>query len=63
MNQTGTPGVLTAFGLPTGKQAWTVKVPTLLQVPPVVTGADLLVQPTDASYGCAATGLVAAGRG
>ncbi len=46
------PGVLAAFRLTTGRLAWTASVPTFVQVPMVVAGADLLVQPTDASYGC-----------
>ncbi len=51
----GEPGVLAAFGLATGKHAWSLQVPTLLQVPPVMAGGSLLVQPTDASFGCPAT--------
>lgn len=45
-------GALVAFRLTTGRRAWTVKVPKLLQVPPVAVGPDLLLQPTDPSFGC-----------
>jgi hypothetical protein len=35
-------------------------VPTLVYVPPAVAGGDLLVQPTDPSLACPATGAVSA---
>jgi outer membrane protein assembly factor BamB len=56
----GTPGLLSAFRLSTGKAAWTVKVPTMIQVPPAVAGADLLVQPTDPVMACPAGGALSA---
>jgi outer membrane protein assembly factor BamB len=49
---------LSAFRLATGKAAWTVKVPTLVQVPLAVAGADLLVQPTDPVVACPAAAAV-----
>lgn len=51
----GSSGLLAAFRLATGEPAWTVKVPTMVQVTPTVAGADLLVQPTDPAIGCPAT--------
>jgi outer membrane protein assembly factor BamB len=56
----GTPGALSAFRLSDGAAAWSATVPTLVQVPPAVAGSDLLVQPTDPSLACAATGAVSA---
>ena len=56
----GSPGALSAFRLSDGAPAWTATVPTLVHVPPAVAGSDLLVQPTDPSYACAATGAVSA---
>lgn len=52
----GKPGRLAAFALSTGKRAWTTAIPTLLQVPLVAAGADLLAQPTDPGYACATAG-------
>jgi outer membrane protein assembly factor BamB len=52
----GTPGLLSAFQLSTGKATWTTKVPTLIQVPLAVAGTDLLVQPTDSVMACPAGG-------
>jgi outer membrane protein assembly factor BamB len=59
----GDAGVLAAFLLSTGKRAWTVTVPTLVQVPLVAAGGHLLAQPTDPAVGCAAVGTAAVGSG
>ncbi len=58
--QPGSPGLLSAFWLSTGKAAWTARVPTLIQVPPAVAGGGLLVQPTDPAVACPASGAVSA---
>jgi outer membrane protein assembly factor BamB len=52
---------LSAFRLATGKAAWTHLLPTLVQVPLAVAGADLLVQPTDPVVACPAAAVSAAG--
>jgi outer membrane protein assembly factor BamB len=48
------PSLVTAYRLATGKQAWTTKVPTFVEVPAAVAGANLLVQSGDISNGCPA---------
>lgn len=58
----GKPGRLAAFTLSTGKRAWTTAIPTLLQVPLVAAGADLLAQPTDPGYACATAGYASLRR-
>jgi outer membrane protein assembly factor BamB len=55
----GEPARLVAYLAATGAQAWTTVVPTLVQVPPVAAGANLLVQPTDPAVACAADGSAA----
>lgn len=56
----GSPGALSAFRLSDGAPTSTATVPTQVHVPLSVAGSDLLVQPTDPSYACAATGPVSA---
>ena len=56
----GTPGALSAFRLSDGAPTWTATVPALIHVPSAVAGSDLLIQPTDPSLACAATGAVSA---
>ena len=53
-------GALSAFRLSDGAPTSTATVPTPVHVPLSVAGSDLLVQPTDPSYACAATGPVSA---
>lgn len=48
------PALVTAYRLSTGKQAWTTKVPTFVQVPAAVGGANLLVQSGDITDACPA---------
>jgi outer membrane protein assembly factor BamB len=50
----GDPARLVAYRQSTGAVAWATRVRTLVQVPPAVAGADLLVQPTDPSVACPA---------
>jgi outer membrane protein assembly factor BamB len=52
----GDPARLVGYLAATGAVAWTTVVPTLVQVPPVAAGANLLVQPTDPAVACAADG-------
>jgi outer membrane protein assembly factor BamB len=48
------PAVVTAYRMSTGKQAWTTKVPTFVEVPAAVAGANLLVQSGDLTDACPA---------
>ena len=48
------PAQVTAYRLSTGKQAWTAKVPTFVEVPAAVAGANLLVQSGDITDACPA---------
>ena len=49
------PALVTAYPkLSTGKQAWTTKVPTFVEVPAAVAGASLLVQSGDLTNACPA---------
>ena len=48
------PAVVTAYRMSTGKQAWTTKVPTFVEVPAAVAGANLLVQSGDLNDSCPA---------
>ena len=48
------PALVTAYRLSTGKQAWTTKVPTFVEVPAAVAGANLLVQSGDVTDACPA---------
>jgi len=56
----GSPGALSAFRLSDGAPTWTATVPAQVHVPLSVAGGDLLVQPTDPSQACAATGAASA---
>jgi outer membrane protein assembly factor BamB len=56
--QAGDPSRLVARRQSTGAVVWTTRVPTMVQVPPAVAGASLLVQPTDPAVGCPYAGAV-----
>jgi outer membrane protein assembly factor BamB len=56
----GHPARLVAYRKTTGARTWTTTIPTLVQVPIAIAGADLLVQPTDPIVACPAVGAVTA---
>jgi hypothetical protein len=49
-------GSVTSFEASTGREIWTVKVPTFVQAPVVSAGGETIVQTADAASACAAVG-------